>query len=347
MRIEPSATDESLLSLLSLAQLGRPKMKLINVSEGDEQIDAGGNLSGSQATLMEAKDPGMKARNAKTFDGFRFPLPNTPDMVTQLFSPARAKNVGDLVIVTILVLHLVSYCLLPPTLRVPVFGALFALWRVSYNGGIGFLLRLQSTDQRLSSWAQRSRLFTPSGSAKSDKHDGFHRFLKSEMETSVKDGYAFEKAPVEFNTWLLFRRLADLVLMSDFTSYCLFAAACGGPPLHENPLLTWLRWIVGLSLIGINVWVKLDAHRVVRENWYWADFFFVIEQEMECTGIFRWFKDPMYTVGYIGYYGISLMAGSYRVLIVSLAAHAAQMAFLRWVEEPHFEKIYGKSQKED
>lgn len=135
--------------------------------------------------------------------------------------------------------------------------------------------------------------------------------------------------------------------MSEFTSYCLFAAACGGAPPDEQPLLTWTRWIIGVSLIGINLWAKLDAHRVVKENWYWADFFFVIEQEMECTGIFRWFKDPMYTVGYIGYYGISLMARSSKVLLISLAAHAAQMAFLRWVEEPRFAKIYGNSQKLD
>ena len=39
-------------------------------------------------------------------------------------------------------------------------------------------------------------------------------------------------------------------------------------------------------------------------------------------------------VGYAGYYGLSLIVGSYPVLFVSLAAHAAQFGFLVFFENP-------------
>jgi phosphatidylethanolamine N-methyltransferase len=42
----------------------------------------------------------------------------------------------------------------------------------------------------------------------------------------------------------------------------------------------------------------------------------------------------IYFLGYAGYYGLSLIAGSYAVLFVSLAAHAAQFAFLVFFENP-------------
>ena len=70
------------------------------------------------------------------------------------------------------------------------------------------------------------------------------------------------------------------------------------------------------------------------------DFFYLIEQELTFDGVFEMAPHPMYSIGYAGYYGISMMAASYEVLFISILAHAAQFAFLVVVENPHIEKTY-------
>lgn len=114
------------------------------------------------------------------------------------------------------------------------------------------------------------------------------------------------------------------------------------------------RWAFGWSLILFNLWVKMDAHRVVKDYaWYWGDAFWlmVMQHDLVFDGVYEIAPHPMYSVGYAGYYGLSMgesqyhcvlaialiviaVVGSYSVLFASLAAHAAQFAFLLWFENP-------------
>lgn len=261
-------------------------------------------------------------------------------MVSQLLSPSQPKNLSDLVVLAVLGIHIISLYLLPPSLRSSVFAVVFLFWRACYNVGIGYLLHIQSKHIRLVSWAKKTRIFeNPKGGK--NKNVWLYNTMKRELETKIPHDYKFEDAPVEYNAWLVFRRVVDLILMCDFVSYCLFAIASGSRPVNESMMLALARWLVGLGLFGFNLWVKLDAHRVVKDfAWYWGDFFYLIDQELTFDGVFEMAPHPMYSVGYAGYYGISLMAASYKVLFVSIVAHAAQFAFLIWVENPHIEKTY-------
>lgn len=166
--------------------------------------------------------------------------------------------------------------------------------------------------------------------------------IESKIPLEVKNGdYKFDKAPVEYNTWLVFRRLVDLILMNDFVSYVLMAMSCACQPENEEWYLTIGRWLGGIVLFVFNLWVKLDAHRVVKDYaWYWGDFFYLVDQNLTFDGVYEIAPHPMYSVGYAGYYGISLFAASYTVFFVSLIAHTAQFAFLTIVENPHIEKTY-------
>ena len=261
-------------------------------------------------------------------------------MVSQLFSPSQPKNVSDVLVVLVLGLHILILYLLPAPLRVSLFAVIFLFWRACYNGGIGYLLHLQSHHWRLVAWAKKSKIFVDPETGQ-NPYPFLYYLLKREMETKIPVDYKFENAPVEYNTWLVFRRVVDLILMCDFVSYMLFATACAQRPASEGVFLTATRWITGLALFGFNLWVKLDAHRVVKDYaWYWGDFFYLIDQELTFDGVFEMAPHPMYSVGYAGYYGISLIAASYKVLSISIVAHAAQFAFLVWVENPHIEKTY-------
>lgn len=269
-----------------------------------------------------------------------FTVPQTHDMVSQILSPTQPKNLSDLVVLAILGAHIIALPLLPAALRVPIYATVFLFWRACYNVGIGYLLHVQSNHRSLVAWAKKSRIFV---NPKTGENQNVWLFntLKREMETKIPQDYRFEDAPLEYNTWLLFRRVVDLILMCDFVSYNMFAVACASRPVNESLALTATRWLVGLGLFGFNLWVKMDAHRVVKDYaWYWGDFFYLIDQELTFDGVFEMAPHPMYSVGYAWYYGVSLMAASYKVLFISIVAHAAQFAFLVWVENPHIEKTY-------
>ncbi|KAF2219135.1 phospholipid methyltransferase-domain-containing protein [Elsinoe ampelina] len=281
-----------------------------------------------------------KRTYGRTPDGTVFTVPQTHDMVSQLFDPTQPKNISDVAVIVVLAFFVGVLFLLPRTVTVPLFALVFLFWRAAYNAGIGWLLYGQSNQRMLTNWARRSRIFENPASGK-NPNPSLYKIIKREMEAKIPKDYKFEEAPLEYNTWLLFRRLVDLILMSDFVSYCCFAVACGGRPEGENFAMTLARWSCGIALVLFNLWVKLDAHRVVKDYaWYWGDFFYLIDQELTFDGVFEMAPHPMYSVGYAGYYGISLMAASYKVLFISIIAHAAQFAFLAFVENPHIEKTY-------
>ncbi|KAF4313188.1 Phosphatidylethanolamine N-methyltransferase [Botryosphaeria dothidea] len=293
------------------------------------------------ARVRELNDEAKEKKTyGRTLDGTIFTVPRTEDMVSQLLSPTQPKNLSDLIILAVLGVHLLALWLLPSAVRIPFFAVVFLFWRAGYNAGIGWLLKEQSEHLRLVNWARKSRIFENPSEGK-NSHPRLYALLKREMETKIAEDYKFEDAPIEYNTWLVFRRVVDLILMCDFVSYCCFAAACGGRPEGEGVAMTIGRWVAGWALVLFNLWVKLDAHRVVKDYaWYWGDFFYLIDQELTFDGVFEMAPHPMYSVGYAGFYGISLMAASYKVLFISIIAHAAQFAFLSLVENPHIEKTY-------
>lgn len=291
----------------------------------------------------------MSSRKGITFNGETFVVPETHDMVKTLFDPTIRKSICESIIILLLVANsLVFYFVADNRVRIHIFVAMYVFWRLSYNFGIGFLLNQQSNRFRLVEISKKLGLF------KKGSNSVLANFAQTEIKSQMGPDYNIYSHPDDFNTWLIFRKVVDLILMQDFTTFvCLFVAcAIDGNYqfLNGQPgWLTLLRLIIGVVFIVFNFWVKVNAHNTIKDYaWYWGDFFFrqINNEDLIFDGVFEMFPHPMYSVGYIGYYGFALIAKSYTVLVVAIFGHFLQMVFLHFIENPHIDKIYGPSSQE-
>ncbi|KAI0331371.1 phosphatidylethanolamine N-methyltransferase [Cubamyces sp. BRFM 1775] len=271
----------------------------------------------------------------KTPSGEVFRVPTTHDVLT-LFHPGYPKSHIDLFNLALLGLQLVLFFTLSRTASRVFFLFYFAFWRAAYDLGLGWVLTKQSKKKWIVREVQRL------GWLDEKRRPEVRQWIKKQLAGKMGKDYSFDELPLEYNTWLLFRQLVDIILLNDFLAYCMFAFSCFRVPEGLSTGVHVMRWIGGIALIAFNLWVKTEAHNVVKDyGWYWGDVFFQ-RGALVFDGVFELAPHPMYSVGYAGYYGLSLIIGSYAVLFVSLAAHAAQFGFLVFFENPHIERTYGQ-----
>lgn len=273
----------------------------------------------------------------RTPDGRLFHVVETPDMVSSIFRPDRPKTVLDLLTLALLFLQLVLYCVLSRHQAQVFFMLYFVLWRATYNGGLGYILTKQSHSRWIVRFVEKRGWLDPA------KAPRMHAWIVSHLGKKLGSSYDMAAMPIDFTVWILFRSMVDVILLNDVTAYALFSLSHMQGIGQYGVVLFIVRWCVGLLLLAFNAWVKVDAHRVVKDYaWYWGDCFFLCLQNLKFDGVYEVAPDPMYSIGYIGYYGLSLLTGSYVVLFVSLAAHASQLLFLVLFENPHMDRVYGE-----
>ncbi len=132
------------------------------------------------------------------------------------------------------------------------------------------------------------------------------------------------------------------VLRLQNTDGIAFASLC----VATRSTLPWEEYTplfagAGVILILVGFGSKAWAVRCLGPSSYtWHDFFVPKEQFEPCrTGPYRFFNDPMYTLGYLQTYGISLVLGSWYGLAASLFAQASILIVNELVEKPHFRRL--------
>ena len=209
-------------------------------------------------------------------------------MLSSLLDPRTPKSHLDLITLALLGFQIILFLALPFAVSRYFFMLYFALWRLAYNVGLGWLLRQQSERKWIVRMVQRHQWMN------SEKRPKFSAWVKSQLIGKMGPDYQYERVPLEYNAWLFFRHLADVVLLNDFLSYCFFAFSWLQFPPNHSVFLHVLRWIAGVVLILFNLWVKIDAHRVVKDYaWYWGDCFYERLDELVFDGVFSLAPHPM------------------------------------------------------
>ena len=75
----------------------------------------------------------------RTPDGQLFRVVETRDMVKSVFHPQHPKTLLDLVLLGLLLCQVFLYCILTREQAQTFFLVYFAIWRITYNGGLGYL----------------------------------------------------------------------------------------------------------------------------------------------------------------------------------------------------------------
>ncbi len=139
-----------------------------------------------------------------------------------------------------------------------------------------------------------------------------------------------------------FRRRAAWVMNNDAVS---FVALCA---LSSNTFPAGvsrvLLFAVGLLLTVVGLGMKLWARSAVgAERYYWRDFFGAppATPPAPVGGPYRYFRNPMYTIGNVHLAGLALVAASLPALGAALFSHAAILVFNDVVERPHVRRLYG------
>lgn len=152
----------------------------------------------------------------------------------------------------------------------------------------------------------------------------------------------YARAHGEAEGFLQFRRRAAVIMNNDAVSFVVLCVLTYGT-FPADGYRVWLV-IIGAVLTVLGLGMKLWARAAVGpDRYYWRDFFGAppATPPTPVGGPYRWFRNPMYTIGNVHLVGLALAAASLPALAAALFSHAAILVFNHVVERPHVRRLYG------
>jgi phosphatidylethanolamine N-methyltransferase len=154
-----------------------------------------------------------------------FRVPTTNDVLTTLLDPRSPKSHLDLLNLGLLGFQLVLYFALPRHVSQVFFFLYFAFWRAAYDAGLGWVLTKQSKKKWIVKEVQNR------GWLNAESRPAVRDWIRKQLQSKMGKDYSFDVSfccvragnpahvsifqdlPLEYNTWLLFRQLVDVILI--------------------------------------------------------------------------------------------------------------------------------------
>lgn len=143
-----------------------------------------------------------------------FRVPQTHSFLHTMLTTLHRSSLTRLTLLTLISQPFIFYLLWNrPILRSTFFLLYFAFWRGAYDWGFAYLLRKQSERKWIVRTLRRWGWLDTKSETGGEEGREWAKWWKRELEMKMGDGYKWEDVPQEFNSWLIFRQLVDLVLL--------------------------------------------------------------------------------------------------------------------------------------
>lgn len=107
-----------------------------------------------------------------------------------------------------------AFIYLPSWAKSPFFLLYFAFWRAGYDAGLGWVLRKQSEKKWIVKQLRKREWLERSSVGGGEIKNPWANWWKKELEAKMgHEGYRWNAVPEEFNAWLMFRQVVDVILL--------------------------------------------------------------------------------------------------------------------------------------